>query len=195
MRLAKVLGSSREKPEASSAVSKSSCSVHRGGWDGGGGQREAGGIGVGERKRVRGRQPATSQPAARCRLYHLHPPAQALERPAEKNKNRNEDPHPSLTCTRSLTVLSPLSASPRRRSSLMIPLSGLISSVFLLLMYAAMLLSRSAWRGRGGGGAGEDSVRRVGEGHAGGMGPQPHAELLRVERCGWNPSSSHPTPV
>mmetsp|Transcript_41895 Transcript_41895/g.108461 ORF Transcript_41895/g.108461 Transcript_41895/m.108461 type:complete len:233 (+) Transcript_41895:207-905(+) len=46
--------------------------------------------------------------------------------------------------TRSFTVLSLLSASARLRSSPMMALSGLISSVFLLLMYALMELSRSA---------------------------------------------------
>ena len=42
-------------------------------------------------------------------------------------------------------VLKQQPTSERLRSSSMIALVGLISSVFLLLMYAAMLLSRSAW--------------------------------------------------
>mmetsp|Transcript_33272 Transcript_33272/g.93314 ORF Transcript_33272/g.93314 Transcript_33272/m.93314 type:complete len:233 (-) Transcript_33272:1428-2126(-) len=47
--------------------------------------------------------------------------------------------------TRSLTVLSLLSASARFLSSPMMALSGLISMVFFDAMYADMLLSRRAW--------------------------------------------------
>merc|ERR1712070_701691 len=70
-------------------------------------------------------------------------PAKVAGSSSEKPEVRREVS--KSRCTRSLTVLSPLSAAALALSSFMIECLGLISMVFFEAMYDDIELSRSAW--------------------------------------------------
>mmetsp|Transcript_7846 Transcript_7846/g.19566 ORF Transcript_7846/g.19566 Transcript_7846/m.19566 type:complete len:210 (+) Transcript_7846:436-1065(+) len=95
----------------------------------------------------RGGRSSSSSPASSSMLrpsliMRWMRPAKVLGSSREKPEDSSAVSNSSMT--RSFTVLSLLSASERFLSSPMIALVGLISSVFLEVMYAAMELSRSA---------------------------------------------------